>query len=74
MLVIWFLPSILELEQIYNTVGPGSSNNIANITSDKYWSSTETADYYAKRFNMDNGDKSAKDKEKQFYVRAIRAF
>ena len=69
----WFLPSILELEQIYNTVGPASSNT-ANITIDKYWSSTETDTHYAKRFNMDNGDKSAKDKFKKFYVRAIRAF
>ena len=71
----WFLPSIDELQQIYTTVGPGSSNNIAGINSDVYWSSTPKDGNYAKRYNMNSSSGAGNaNKSNTNYVRAIRAF
>ena len=35
----WHIPSIEELELMYNTIGPGA-DNIGGFTNDTYWSST----------------------------------
>ena len=71
----WFLPSIDELEEIYTAVGPGASSNIAGITNDVYWSSTQKDDNYAKRYNMNSSSGAGNaNKSNNNYVRAIRAF
>lgn len=75
----WYLPSLYELELMYNNVGQGNAlglGNVANFAFDVYWSSIEsgTAPADAWRFYFVTGTASLFDKEDQASVRAIRAF
>ena len=69
----WSLPSILQLQQIYDSVGQGGGN-IAGFENSRYWSSTETTyGYYAFDFGtgqtINNLYPSANAR-----VRAVRSF
>jgi hypothetical protein len=78
----WFLPSINELQAIYNNRGLINNGLTANggspiTTAWFYWSSTETANYshYAWIFYFADGSTwGFGGKEETFYVRAVRAF
>ena len=50
----WELPSIYELQTIYDTVGQGGGN-IAGFNNGKYWSSTEHSGGSGYAFNFSNG-------------------
>lgn len=65
----WFLPSINEIELIYNNSDISDYSTALN-----YWSSTEenTTDAYC--FNFGTGEKIISLKSKNLYVRPIRRF
>jgi hypothetical protein len=83
----WYLPSIDELERLYNNrlevnaTLRGISGAVElkrfNLSGGGvyYWSSTENSAYTAGRFNFGNGDAySNGSKNDTSYVRAVRAF
>tara|TARA_B100001123_G_scaffold2643_2_gene3568 strand:+ start:468 stop:932 length:465 start_codon:yes stop_codon:yes gene_type:complete len=55
----WYLPSIYELELMYNTIGQGA-DNIGDFADGTYWSSTYTGNnpQHASFFNFSNGNAS----------------
>jgi hypothetical protein len=67
----WFLPSINELTQLYN-----SRNSIGGFQSDWYWSSSDPIPDYAWKFDFANDFANANFNFKDLtcYVRAVRAF
>jgi hypothetical protein len=70
----WYLPSIEELELMYNTIGQGADNT-GYFEYDLYWSSSEFNFYYAWLVYFSNGltyyDNSKDDSNR---VRVVRAF
>ena len=67
----WYLPSQLELLELYKYKAAGS---ISGFASDQYWSSSERSDTQAYWVNFNAGGNSHKLKYYQSYVRPIRAF
>jgi len=68
----WFLPSKDELYLLYDNL---YNNDIGNLQSKLYWSSTEISDYAAESLDFSDGHwwyNEAKDDAN--YVRAIRSF
>ena len=66
----WFLPSLNELEQLYNNrVAIGGPFDAA-----AYWSSTESTTQYAYYFSFNVGLTSQFNKTNPYFVRAVRAF
>ena len=73
----WFLPSIEELNKMYQNIGPGNNlglGNIGGFANSFYWSSTEVDGYTAWVQNFIDGNKSMIDKTLNHNVRAARAF
>lgn len=72
----WYLPSLDELNEMYNTIGPaGLEGNIGGFSSNWYWSSSESNNYGA--YDIDFGDGSTgnfSSKTKIVRVRVIRSF
>lgn len=70
----WYLPSIDELEKLYdNRVAIGGFDTSTNMSS-FYWSSTEGGTGYALNFSFGNGTGIFPNKVETFSVRAVRAF
>ncbi|MDC0007220.1 DUF1566 domain-containing protein [Winogradskyella sp.] len=75
----WYLPSIEELNLMYENIGPGNAlglGNIGGFVDAYYWSSTEFDNSFAWRQNFYNGNQGY-DINKFFTffsVRAVRAF
>jgi hypothetical protein len=69
----WYLPSIEELELMYNTIGQGADNS-GNFENDHYWSSSEYWNTYAWNVNFGNGNSYNYPKYSSYRVRIIRAF
>jgi hypothetical protein len=67
----WYLPSQLELLELYKYKAAGS---ISGFASDQYWSSSERNDRWAYWVNFAAGGNSWKYKYYQGYIRPIRAF
>ena len=74
----WCLPSILELELMYNIIGPGSSilNNIGSFNLGYgYWSSSEYNNYGASLLRFNDGYISYSEyKGNSGAARPIRSF
>ena len=73
----WYLPSIKELEEMYNTIGPESEANIGGFeTSDipHYWSSTNHDIGMAKTVYFNTGIRYGYVKKHFARVRAVRSF
>ncbi|MDY0140552.1 MAG: hypothetical protein RBR97_01505 [Bacteroidales bacterium] len=74
----WFLPSSLELNQMYISSSSINSGALANggmsFISTPYWSSTEFSNTTAISQYLDDGTSGAEDKEATNNVRAIRVF
>ncbi|MDA8945637.1 DUF1566 domain-containing protein [Flavobacteriales bacterium] len=71
----WYLPSMDELVEIYNTIGNGGSEvNIGGFESDYYYSSSENYNSYAWTVYFSNGNSYLNSKYLATRVRVIRAF
>ena len=74
----WFLPSNDELNEMYNTIGPGGlGSNIGgfgNSNDSYYWSSSEINNMTAWGVYFDNGDVELSSKNNTRSVRVIRSF
>jgi len=69
----WFLPSIYQLQNIYDTVGQGGGN-IGNFENAKYWSSTQQDGGYNWVFNFSTGNQQSQNVVLNYRVRAVRYF
>ena len=76
----WFLPSIDELNLMYQNIGQGNALGLGNVggfaTDVEYWSSTENSDIFAyvQSFFQRGFPYSTGKGNPSYYVRAIRAF
>lgn len=74
----WYLPSIYELNLMYDNVGPGNALGLGNIagfsTSGSYWSSTEHSWVVTLFKNFSTGIINGDLKTKLYRVRAVRSF
>ena len=71
----WYLPSIAELELMFNNIGQGSSlGNVGDFVGGNYWSSTEVGAFSAWFFVFVNGFAFVSNKNSNLRVRAVRAF
>jgi len=73
----WYLPSIDELHEMYNTIGPGGpEGNIGGFSDNWYWSSSEGSDSAA--WGVENfiscGCINLATKNSPFKVRVISSF
>ena len=73
----WYLPSINELQKLYQNLAVNSVGNF-NMSA-LYWSSSEISDYTAWNFSFSSGTagyylSSGTSKGNAYYVRAVRAF
>lgn len=65
----WFLPSIDELNVLYE-----QKNIVGEFTSDYYWSSSQIYSIQAQAQSFFNGTINSYQKDALFYVRPIRSF
>jgi hypothetical protein len=73
----WYLPSIEELNKMYQNIGQGDAlglGNVGGFASSYYWSSTEENSTGAWYQNFFNGFQFFTSKSNVLYVRAVRAF
>lgn len=73
----WYLPSIYELNLMYNNIGQGNLlglGNVGGFAYDFYWSSSEISIDYVWIQDFGNGNKRDYIKELTSMVRAVRAF
>jgi hypothetical protein len=73
----WYLPSIEELNKMYQNIGQGNTlglGNVGNFANNYYWSSTEYDSSGAWYQVFDSGSQDYYFKGLTFYVRAVRAF
>ncbi|MCH2229225.1 MAG: DUF1566 domain-containing protein [Crocinitomicaceae bacterium] len=73
----WYLPSIEELNRMYQNIGQGNTTGLGNVggfASDYYWSSTEFDNNSAWLQFFNGGGQLQNGKNLNFYVRAVRAF
>ena len=70
----WYLPSILELYEMYYSIGPLSEVNIGGLTQNFYWSSTEHDSGNGLGLNFGSGLVEAKFKGSWQVTRLIRSF
>jgi hypothetical protein len=71
----WYLPSLQELQLMYNTIGlGGTESNIGVFASVPYWSSSEINFSYAWSVDFDNGTPEEYPKGASIRVRVIRSF
>ena len=67
----WFLPSMDELDKIYQNLKVAGRGSIASAW---YWSSSENNNGSARLQNFNDGSKYNDDRSINHYVRAVRAF
>ena len=73
----WYLPSIEELNKMYQNIGQGNTlglGNVGGFANVSYWSSTESDLSAAWRQSFYAGGQGPNGKSYAGYVRAIRAF
>ena len=71
----WYLPSNDELNEMYNTIGPGGQEgNIGGFSGNWYWSSSENYSNFAWVISLTNGGTGSLNKGNTYRVRVIRAF
>lgn len=76
----WYLPSINELEEMYNTIGNGGlQGNIGGFSDsyfshNTYWSSSEHNESFAYDINITDGTTNGHYKTVTRFVRVIRSF
>jgi hypothetical protein len=73
----WYLPSIEELNKMYQNIGQGNAlglGNVGGFANNYYWSSTESASNSAWGQSFGFGFQYLNVKDLTYYVRAVRAF
>ena len=73
----WYLPSIEELNKMYQNIGQGNTlglGNVGNFANNFYWSSTEDDANRAWGQRFYDGAQYYDYKNYPYYVRAVRAF
>jgi hypothetical protein len=74
----WYLPSRIELDMMYENIGPGDAlglGNVGSFSSDFYWSSTEFDGNFAGIQDFASGGKKyVLQKNASPNVRAVQAF
>ena len=73
----WYLPSIEELNKMYQNIGSGNSLGLANLggfAANFYWSSSEINYGDSWKLDFNNGTPSPNNKYYGLYVRPVRAF
>jgi len=71
----WYLPSIDELELMYNTIGNGAVEEAVCEFVDNYWSSSEATSQWASRYNFIGGYSGVSGfKASMLWVHPIRSF
>ena len=73
----WYLPSIEELNKMYQNIGQGNAlglGNVGGFATNYYWSSTEVGSDGAWIQGFGNGVQGYYAKFNTYYVRAVRAF
>ncbi len=73
----WYLPSIEELNKMYQNIGQGNTLGLGNVgyfANNDYWSSTDYDNFYAWAQYFGNGGQANATKNFTYYVRAVRAF
>ena len=73
----WYLPSIEELNKMYQNIGQGNAlglGNVGGFANNYYWSSTEDDNDFAWVQNFFFGIQFSNFKSNTYYVRAVRAF
>jgi hypothetical protein len=71
----WYLPSLEELELMYNTIGNGGpEGNIGGFSNYFHWSSSEYSNIFAWLVNFNGGNSYYYNKSNTYRVLVIRAF
>ena len=74
----WILPSLVDLKEIYNTIGYGSNaGNIGAFSSANYWSSESSKTGNCNQsydFSKDTGYINCETENPNLFVRPIRSF
>lgn len=71
----WFLPSFDETQEMYFTIGQGSSNgNKGGFSNSWYWTSSQVNENIAWSFSFSNGTTFNFFKNSTFIIRPIRSF
>jgi len=73
----WYLPSIEELNKMYQNIGQGNAlglGNVGGFAVTSYWSSTDSDGLSAGTQNFNNGNQDFYFKDGYFNVRSVRAF
>ena len=71
----WYLPSYDELQEMYYTIGQGSSiGNKGNFSNSWYWTSSQANTDIAWSFSFNNGTAFNFYKSSAFMIRPVRTF
>ena len=74
----WILPSLVDLKEMYNTIGYGSNvGNIGGFSSENYWSSESSKTGNCKQsygFSRDTGYINCETENPNLFVRPVRSF
>jgi len=71
----WYLPSFDELQEMYYTIGQGSSiGNKGNFSNSWYWTSSQANTEIAWSFSFNNGTTFNFYKSSAFMIRPVRSF
>tara|TARA_Y100001954_G_scaffold128174_1_gene137341 strand:+ start:2942 stop:4630 length:1689 start_codon:yes stop_codon:yes gene_type:complete len=74
----WILPSLVDLKEMYNSIGYGSKvGNIGGFSSENYWSSESSKTGNCKQsydFSRDTGYINCETENPNLFVRPVRSF
>ena len=74
----WILPSLVDLKEMYNSIGyGGKAGNIGGFSSENYWSSESSKTGNCKQsygFSRDTGYINCETENPNLFVRPVRAF
>ena len=74
----WILPSLVDLKEMYNSIGYGSkAGNIGGFSSENYWSSESSKTGNCKQsygFSRDTGYINCETENPNLFVRPLRSF
>jgi len=69
----WYLPSILELNAMYENIGPPAGNG-GNFELENYWSSTPADNFETWKIDFSTGQLRGALRNNEYRVRPVRSF